>query len=392
MKNNSRISSIAYVVVFVVVVILPGVISFVKLVDFYVNDEVDYIEWTADLGSQFETDIATCFLNKFEFVNFNGAIRNCLGQQQMNNVVKLDNGYLLSPIHYVSDEDLTPKVDAVVNLKRYLDVKEIPFIYVITPYTSSKYDPEVPVGIEDYGNDNLDRFAMMLENKDVNLMDLRETMYADGINQYDMMYKTDHHWTTKCGFYAYTKINEQLMDLLDCEVDPEVMDFSNYTVTTYDKWHLGSNGQRTGKYFAGIDDFDLIIPNFETSLVRYDEDEDLKEGEYAALIIDVAALQNRNPASRYTYDRVLEYAMSAYTNNNAVNDKKILVISDSYGLAVNPFLILSYQGVQTCPSGVISECLEDYKPDAVIMLLYASNAVSNTSYADSFYDFDLSIE
>lgn len=35
-------------------------------------------------------------------------------------------------------------------------------IYAVTPYTVDKYDPQLPAGVQDYGNDNLDRFAGML--------------------------------------------------------------------------------------------------------------------------------------------------------------------------------------------------------------------------------------
>ena len=118
--EKKKFSSMAYIVVFVVVIVMTGTISFCNLVDFYVNDRVDYNEWSADLGNKFETDIASTFFEKFQFVNINGAFRNLLGQQEMNGVVKLNNGYLLTTIDYVDDETLLEYTNNVADFNSYL--------------------------------------------------------------------------------------------------------------------------------------------------------------------------------------------------------------------------------------------------------------------------------
>ena len=370
MRQKEKIIAISYILVFVLVTIVLGFVSFIKLANFYINDEADYNEWTADLGDRFETDIATNFYKKFEFVNLNGAMRNALGQAEMNGVFKLNNGYLFTTHEYVTDDYMQGNADALIELKDYLESQGIPFLFVMTPTTISKYDPQLPIGVEDYANEGLDRLASKYIVGGVDLIDIREALHEDGINQYDMMYRTDHHWTPQCGFYAYSKINEWLMEQLDCEVDPKVMDFANYTVTTYENWHLGSRGQRTGAYFAGIDDFDLITPNFETSLIN-----DGIEGSYEDLIINTSALESRDQLSRYTYDNVYDNALSNYINLDAHNDKKLLVLTDSFGKVVNPFLVLSYHEVRYVYANISYEYIEEYQPDAVVMLYYDYNAL-----------------
>lgn len=374
MRENKRIIHIFYIIVFILVTIVLGLASMVKLAKFYVEDQVDYNEWNANLGNKYETDIATTFYKKFEFVNLNGGMRNLLGQTEMNGIVKLNNGYLLTTFPYIPNETLQNNANALIELNRYLKSRDILFLYAITPYTSSRYDPQLPVGVEDYGNDNYDRFADMIEAGDVDLIDLRVTLYEDGIDQYDMMYRTDHHWTPLCGFYAYGKINDWLMEKMNCDVNPEVMDLSNYTVTTYENWHLGSRGQRTGAHFAGIDDFDLITPNFENFLERNGT-----KGSYENLIINMSLLQSRNEMSRYTYDNVYGNSNSNYINEDAYNNKKLLVITDSFGKVVNPFLILSYSEIRVI--GKVSyEYIEEYQPDAVIMFYYENNALDSNTY------------
>ena len=369
MQRNTKIISYIWGVVFFIIVMVMGAASLVKLVKFYVNDETDYNEWTVELGNKFETDVTTNFFNKYQFVNLNGAMRNLLGQQEMNGVVKLNNDYLCTTYPICSDETLLLYTDRVSDLNHYLEEKGIELLYAQTPYTVSKYDSQLPAGIEDYGNDNLDRFLEMLANKGVDTIDFREEMYKDGINQYDMMYKTDHHWTTEAGFYAYQKIEKYLIKKLGCEVDERVSDIANYEMENYEKWHLGSNGQRTGIYYGGIDDFKLIVPEFETLI---------DNGKFTTsadkMLYNREPLENREYTSRYTYDHVLGNVLGHFKNLKAHNDVKILIVADSMSKCVNPYLIMSVAEVKTVSnyesSSLTKELIEEYKPDAVILIYY----------------------
>lgn len=384
-NKNEKISSIEYFIVFLFAVIGLGIASFTNLVNFYVNDLTDYNEWNAELGNKFETDQATCFYQKFEFINLNGLMRNILGQHEMNGVVKLNNGSLTGISSKTSDEALHSYCESVKTLNNYLDSQGIELLYATTPYTVSKYDPQLPLGKTDYGNDNIDRFMKLLDNEGIDTIDFREEIYNDGLNQYDMMYKTDHHWTTKCGFYAYCKLENYLTDKLGCEVDERISNIDNYTVTTYKKWHLGSNGQRTGIYFAGIDDFDLIIPDFETKIQRGEDVANMQD-----LVINMAPLSNKKYTSRYTYDYVLDRALGEYKNLDCKNDKKILIMTDSFGKSVNPYLIMGFSEIRTLQSSssdwLSKQYIDEYQPDAVIIMYYPS-VLNNESTAFNFSGF-----
>ena len=352
------------------IIIGLGFLSYRKLTKFYINQEKDYNEWTPDLGSKFETDIASTFFNKFGFVNLNGAVCNALNQPCMNGVVKLNNGYLLTTLPYSSDEVLRTYADSTIRFDEYLKNRGTVLVYANTPYTSSKYDPQLPIGINDYGNDNCDRFLQMLKDAGVDTIDFRETMYDDGIDQYSMMYKTDHHWTTKAGLYAYGVLEDYVVGKTGCDVDERISDIQNYTVTTYKKWHLGSRGQRTGIYYAGIDDFDLIIPNFDTSI----QNGAGTVGNMQDVMINMEPLANKEYTSRYTYDSVLGGSIGHFTNLDCKNDIKVLIITDSFGKAVAPYLAMGFAQIDYVydadVSGVTPEFIESIDPDVVIMMYY----------------------
>jgi len=366
--NNIR--NYAYIAVFLVIIIGLGFLSYRKLTKFYINQEKDYNEWTPDLGSKFETDIASTFFNKFGFVNLNGAVCNALNQPCMNGVVKLNNGYLLTTLPYSSDEVLRTYADSTIRFDEYLKNRGTVLVYANTPYTSSKYDPQLPIGINDYGNDNCDRFLQMLKDAGVDTIDFRETMHDDGIDQYSMMYKTDHHWTTKAGLYAYGVLEDYIVDKTGCDVDERISDIQNYTVTTYKKWHLGSRGQRTGIYYAGIDDFDLIIPNFDTSI----QNGAGTVGNMQDVMINMEPLTNKDYTSRYTYDSVLGGSLGHFTNLDCKNNINVLLITDSFGKAVAPYLAMGFAQIDYVydadVSGVTPEFIESMDPDVVIMMYY----------------------
>ena len=245
---------------------------------------------------------------------------------------------------------------------------------------------QLPAGVKDFGNGNMDYFLQKLYDAGVETMDFRVIMNADGIDQYDMMYKTDHHWTTEAGFYAYGKLEKYLVDRLDCEVDKRISDIRYYTTTSYEEWHLGSYGQRTGIYYSGIDDFKLILPDFETRL----QNEDGIIGTMESLMINMDPLKNKIYTSRYTYDYVLDKSLGNYVNLNCKNDKKILFMTDSFGKAVAPYLILGFGEVRFIDNGdsemLTKEYIEEYQPDAVIMLYYPKR-LSDSSPAFAFEGF-----
>ena len=382
-----KIRNYAYVTVFILVVVVIGCLSCTKLINFYVNDEKDYNEWSPELGSKFETDIASTFYKKFEFVNVNGAVRNVLGQPSMNGVVKLNNGYLFTPMEYSSDEMLQDYADATIRFNLYLKERGTKLIYVTPPTTLSKYDNQLPIGIQDYGNDNIDRLLQMLADGGIDTIDLRDSMHSDGIDQYSMMYKTDHHWTTRAGFYAYGVIEKYITDATGCIVDERVSDINNYNVIKYDKWQLGSRGQRTGIYYTGIDDFELIVPAFDTKIQNYSE----KVGKMQDIVFNMDALENNEYSFKNTYDSVLGESLGYYTNLDCPNDVRILTITDSFGKAVNPYLAIGFKQLDYIydgdVSGVTPERIEEFDPDVVIMLYYP-DMLNEKSKSFAFENFE----
>ena len=380
----SRKTAAIFTGVFLVTVVIMGVLSAVNLADHYLNHTVSDNEWVPELGSKFETDIAASFFRKFSFVSLNGAVRRVLGQREMNGVVKLNNGYLTTPLEQCPDEILRQFAGRTAALNDYLAKRGTFLLYVSPPYTTGKYDPELPEGIEDFSNDNMDRMNALLEEAGIDVIDIREAMYAGGLDHYKMMYKTDHHWTTEAGFYAYGLIEDYIREKTGCGTDPLVSDPDQYEKTEYKNVFLGSRGNRTGIWYAGTDDFTLILPKFETHIRKSTGE----EGSIRDLFINMEPLDHRERIPRYIYDDVLggPAYLGDYVNTESKNDVKIMIITDSFSKAVNPYLIMNFREVNcivdSYVGGITPELIEDYDPDVVILMYYPKYINSNSGSFD----------
>lgn len=370
-----------FAVIFCVVLFFLGVLGDYKLQRYYVYDEMDYNEWTVDAGDKLESQYASNFYKKIQFVNLQGLTSRILGQHKLNGVVRMKNGYLMQEILPADEIVLKDNADSVKDLENYISQWGGKLLYVTVPYIVDKYDPELPEEITDNGNRNLDIMRENIENLNIPSLDLREAIHDAGVSQYDLWYKTDHHWSTKGGFFAYTLIADYLQENEWAEIDEEVCNLENYTIETYPKWHLGSNGQRTGIYYAGIDDFDLILPNFDTYIENINSG---VSGRFEEVCINKTELSNRNYESRYTYDHVMGGSGGNYNNYNAKSDKKILVIGDSMSSAVCPYIILSFQEMRYAGNWVTpvitKQQLDEWQPDIVVMMYYPNRVISEDGY------------
>lgn len=379
-----RISEKLYIVLFLMLIPVLGIVNIYKYYEFKLTGTVDYTEWNMQLGSKLETDIASAFFQKPAFVDINGAARNLLGQQEMNLITKLDNGKLIMGVPRFTDESLEAHADRLAELRDYLAAKGTEMLFVACPYENSAYDPQLPAGVTDHANENCDRFLPMLASRGIDMMDIRAEMHAEGIDHYDMMYRTDHHWTTTAGMYTYRKLKEYLVAKTGCTVDERVGDEKYYTATVYPEQHLGYYGQRTGRFFGGIDDFTLYTPQFDTMIEWIMGERTGQAGRLEEAFYDLTALETKDFSSRYTYDLVLggmSVSENRIINHLAQNDLRILVVSNSFYKAVCPFMITAFRDVEYAHESsvprIMTRAYMDMNQYDAVIFLYELSVIGN---------------
>jgi hypothetical protein len=150
-------------------------------------------------------------------------------------------------------------------------------------------------------------------------------------------------------------------------------------------------GRKTGIYYAGVDDFDLIYPQFDTSFVY--ENSSLEKGLNLTGRFEEALLATpvlRNNASPFDKDLYMLYlygnpAFAHIKNNKNPNGLKICIIKDSYAVPFAAFASLRCSDIYMLDPRFYQGNMEDFinstKLDYVLIMYAPDNL------ADEFFPF-----
>ncbi len=323
------------------------------------------------------------------FITLNGGVERLLGKRAVNQRYRLDNGKLSYVIPELDMSGIAAKTAA---FSRYVEEQGIPFLYVNSLFFLDENDKQLPPSIEDYGNENADRFLALLSEAGVPTLDLREREKAAGIDHYSHFFNTDHHWRPEMGFWAFTEILNFLASRdPSFAVEDALSDFSSYSVAVTKNCFLGSSGRRVGAWYAGKDDFSVITPNFDTALeVFYSRDGSTRRGPLPDCLF-FPELFDADPyeASLYDFycggDEWMDIRNLAGEEGLALrgNGKRILLIKDSASLVVIPWLSLACGELRTCDLRFedlsLPELIGAFRPD-LVMVLYNPGALEDNNW------------
>ena len=329
--------------------------------------------------------------NKGFYINLNGLMARTMGQRYMNERIKLDNGHLT----YLGGKRDTTL--AAVQLKKLHDKQAEngkSFLFVLAPYQIPKYEVIIPAGYEDYRNQNADNLLVVLKEEGIPVLDLREEMYIDGIGHSEAFFVTDHHWKPETGFWAYMKIIQTLENATMIDpIDSFYTDITEYNIEVYDEFCLGSHGKRTGRYYAGIDDIEIITPGFDSDISISIPSKELNiRGELSETAFNWDRLEkdffSANPYATYNHGRS---DLKEYRNESAPADLKVLTIGDSFALVPFTFLPLVFSACNQLDmrlfEGDFLEYYSGFDPDIIIVLVNPSQVAGDNTTYDFFNDY-----
>ena len=235
----------------------------------------------------------------------------------------------------------------VQTLGEYQDLGA-PLLYIQPPTKFMDDYTEFPINLNDRTASNVANILNCLAEQEVPALDLRPVAEAEQLDRDTMFYRTDHHWTTNTAFWAMTKTVETLESEFGLTLDATgyYTDLNNYQQTTCEDCFLGSIGRRVGQYYAGLDDFTLITPKFNTNYqveIKDSNSSEVQEGSFVETIIDMDLLNlNATPyTNRYACYFGGDYQEVVIKNQTAPaggDVDKVLLIKDSYGLPYGAFL------------------------------------------------------
>lgn len=328
--------------------------------------------------SVIETMYSEEFTGKCWFINGNGVIQRLTGARVVNERVKLDNGHLT---YTIPKENIGGFAENTIAFKNVLEKQGIPFLYVNAPFKIHEVDKQLPVGVEDYSNENTDEFLSYIDELGVDVLDLRDCIADEGLDHYSLFYKTDHHWKAETGFWAAGKISDRLAQINSSfAANPDLWNPSNYSFDVYEDPFLGSSGVRVGEVYAGVDYMTLITPNFKTELTFSVESEDIyREGNFSDVFLFREHLTAENLLKSTGYavycngiHDILKIKNYGTGIDGTCQPRKVLLINDSFGNVVTPFLSLAFEQTHVLDlrlfEGNLMDYVDEYDPDAVLII------------------------
>jgi hypothetical protein len=330
-----------------------------------------------------ETKFSNNMILKLKLIDVNGFVQKLMNKHVVNDaspdnaVIKSSDGRL----HFLTkDLEVKDCINNIKDLNSFCSSQNIPVLYVQTPPKVIKNYTELPRGILDHSNSVADKMSMGLKQNNIKIMDLRNLTELDDLDKENMFYITDHHWTYTTAFWAFSKIVQELNTDYGFHINKYYTNLDNYQTVNYGKWFLGTEGARVGKYYAGVDDFSIIVPNFSTEMeVRNTLGRNqytTKSGDFQQAIISQGILEKYKDTNNLYHVYFSENYQETIVKNKSTNieNKKMLIIKDSFGLPVSAFLALTcfethLLDLRAFSSLNLYDYIKEYKPD-IVMFMY----------------------
>ncbi|MBR0127591.1 MAG: hypothetical protein IJL99_04955 [Firmicutes bacterium] len=341
--------------------------------------------------SELESALNERFQWRNQWINVNGLFQRCVGTTIVRgggseyDVYKMSNGQIM---YRLPERDMTKYAKKVTELDRTLEEKGIHFLYVQLP-NKIKDNSYMPPGTKTYGNLNADQMVQLLRDENIDLIDLREEIEAAGFDWSSLFFKTDHHWTPKTGLWASGLIMKHISEKYGFEINEDYYDYDNYKSHVKENWMLGAVGRRTGAWYDGLDDIEILEPKFDTDFSFWavsDAGVETRGGNFWNTMYLWDNLKTRSDFVNNSYSTYIgkEFAINTIKNKKAHNGLKVLLIKESFSGVLMPFISLNSEeltavDLRRYKDQSIIELCDEMQPDLVI-LAYNPSAFSMSQF------------
>ena len=358
--------------------------------DDYLDDDWNALDLFSARISSVSEYLNQCLFLKEEMGWFNSSLQYAIGKNIVTTggaeMATLTTGHLYD---LTKSYDMTERVNELVELRDSLP-EDLPFLYVYdhpTVYSEDMF----PDGFTalDRSDDNADQLISLLNENGIPTIDSREVINASGLGYDELLFYTDQHWTALSALVMSKSVVEWMNENVGFDLDPQLLDLSNFESYTYDKLFLGKYGQRIGTWNIDPDDITLYWPTYDTDITRYtlnNGNETTVRGEFYDSVIKHERLvldEGRDYSTSAYMDYGLTEDMEIYTNHNVDNDITVMVLKDSFASPICAFTSLSANKVIGLDmrklEGSVLSYVEEYDPD-ILIVAYSQKMLTDFVY------------
>ena len=297
---------------------------------------------------------------------------NYVASSEYNGTVRTADGYLT---WVAPKNDVKGAAASVKAFSEFCKECGIPLIFVAAPDKVCREVDSDFAGVIDFSNQNADEFLSLLNASGVENYDLRKVLHQEGFEHHQLFFRTDHHWRPETGLWAAGTIAEILNRKHGFDVDLSRFDSTRFTTTVYPNFFLGVQGKKMTTLNVEPEDFSLLYPNYQTAFHYEVLSEGINSDGDFSIMYDTDCVSERtlywedkSPYSTYAYDN---QPLERIENKLVGNSDVVLVIHDSFGNCVFPFLSLGIHFVDSIDlrffDGSIRSYIRERRPDVVIV-------------------------
>lgn len=308
------------------------------------------------LGGSFEKKAENYLSDHFPFrdnwVAANSYYQLYTGRNGANGVYKGYDGYIINTPMKADYTQLSSNLQAMLD---FTEQTNLPSSLMIVPSTGYIMDDETPPLAKKYPDGKLLDYARNMTEAYIGWVDI-ESRFQEIKHDFNLYYKTDHHWTTMGAYNAYVEYcrNIGFEPLWDFNVET----YDGFYGTTYSKSALwGENGEC------------IEIWNYPHNVsVNIDDMEDYE---------DMFFYEHLDNMDKYPVFLDGNHSIERIVNHNNPDGGKLLVLKDSYAHSLVPFLIEHYSEIDMVDLRYyfesVSELTEENKYDRILYIYGLSN-------------------
>ncbi|GKV70171.1 hypothetical protein NCCP2716_26690 [Sporosarcina sp. NCCP-2716] len=281
---------------------------------------------SGDYTKEMETYLSDQFVSKRFWTGVKASAQKLTLKQDNNGVFYGKDGYLLEPFRPTAGQ-LAANSESLARFAGGLPA-DVRVFGLLAPTSVGMYPEKLPAFAQTDDEVQAIRKAEALTGDGVTWIDAAAALQADKSGQ--IYFRTDHHWTVQGAYAAYRAAAAEMGLTPYGKEEFDIRTVSNSFKGTFDA--------KANDPSISAEPLDVFLPKFEmTYRVDYDGD-----GSGMDSLYDWSFLDKRDK-----YSLFLGGNHRAVTiRSSASNDRKLLVIKDSYAHSFVPFLANHYGQIE----------------------------------------------
>lgn len=357
MIKAERLTRDIFAVILLIFMAVFGLKNIMFFVDSLRQNRLEYAaennKKTKEMLSEVESDYREQFWHKKELVDIYGIYQKVLQRHMVGNFEYIaDENGVLHMINYDEHPNVEGLMQEIIELKSIVDEKGIPMVYVQAP------NREMCSGGEDIieftnNKDIEDQQVDILKVAGVNVLDLRYRILESdlGFDISDTYLHTDLHLGTDAEIWSANEVATYLDEELGVTLANQqyLQDKSLYDKKTYRM--LGNYGRTNGTKFVSEDTFDIYHPLTETSFTYYVPGDEAGKtiGSFDEIMLNGYENDEANLDNPYVYwvTDFMHFMVPyyRYENNNCMDGKDLLIISDSIAYRSMTYMMMCCKSI-----------------------------------------------